>query len=180
MRILMVDDEADVLQALMAIMRTIPGHEVRVAANSQKAHEQAAAMGGLDLLISDVVMEPTDGFTLRAELQAIYPQMETVFLTGYDLSDHAERIGGTPVLAKPMDLREIRTMIASFELSLPVPDSDDAPVAMAAPVAVQAPVVPVAVPQTPRPQPTVAVPATARAVPQATAAPRAVAGQSGI
>src|SRR5207244_2116424 len=103
MRILIVDDEAGVLQALMVIVRALPGHEIKVAANAQKANEHAAAMGGVDLLITDVVMEPVDGFSLRAELQAKYPAMQTVFISGYDLSDYAEHIGGAPTLAKPVD-----------------------------------------------------------------------------
>jgi len=48
MRILLVDDDSSVLQALMATLKTMPGHDVRVAANAQKAHEHAAALGGVD------------------------------------------------------------------------------------------------------------------------------------
>ena len=88
MRILLVDDEASVLQAHMAVLKTIPGHDVRVAANAAKAMELASALGGVYLLISDVVMDPTDGFTLRDELRALYPEMQTVFVSGYDLSDY--------------------------------------------------------------------------------------------
>src|SRR5688572_32376687 len=103
MRILLVDDDPSVLQALMAILKTIPGHEVKPAATSQKAHANAEALGGCDLLITDVVMEPTDGFTLRAELQALYPWMRTIFISGYDLSDYTEQTSDAHVLAKPVD-----------------------------------------------------------------------------
>src|SRR5215207_5519653 len=111
MRILLVDDDSSVLQALMATLKTMPGHEIRVAANAQKAHEHAQALGGLDLLITDVVMEPTDGFTLRAELQALYPQMRTVFISGYDLSDYVEQTSGANVLAKPVDANVLRAVV---------------------------------------------------------------------
>ena len=113
MRILIVDDEADVLQAIMAIVKAVPGHMVRVAANAQKAVEHAAALGGVDLLITDVVMEPTDGFTLRAALQGEYPAMRTVFVSGYDLSDYAEQTAGATVLAKPVDAMAIITEIGN-------------------------------------------------------------------
>ena len=112
MRILLVDDDPSVLQALMAILKTIPGHEVKLAANAQKAHENAAAMGGCDLLITDVVMEPTDGFTLRGELQALYPRMRTVFISGYDLSDYSEQTSNAHVLAKPVDANVLKGLIA--------------------------------------------------------------------
>jgi formylglycine-generating enzyme required for sulfatase activity/DNA-binding NarL/FixJ family response regulator len=113
MRILIVDDDAGVLQTLMAVVRAVPGHDVKVAANAQKAAEHAMAMGGVDLLITDVVMEPTDGFTLRAELQAHYPAMRTVFVSGYDLSDYSEQIAGAAVLAKPVDAMALLTEIGN-------------------------------------------------------------------
>ncbi len=127
MRILIVDDEADVLQALMAVVKAVPGHDVRVAANAQKAVEHAATLGGVDLLITDVVMEPTDGFTLRAALQAEYPDLRTVFVSGYDLSDYAEQTAGATVLTKPVDAMALITEIGKAVGHL------TAPVAVAAP-----------------------------------------------
>ena len=122
MRILIVDDEADVLQAMMGVVKAVPGHDVKVAANGQKALEHAAALGGVDLLLTDVVMEPMDGFTLRAQLQNLYPEMRTVFISGYDLSDYAEHIGEATVLAKPVDAMAIITEIgkAVGHLTAPV------------------------------------------------------------
>ncbi|MEO6789166.1 MAG: response regulator, partial [Chthoniobacteraceae bacterium] len=176
MRILIVDDEAGVLQALMAILRALPGHDLKVAANAQKACEHAVAMGGVDLLITDVVMEPTDGFTLRAELQANYPAMQTVFISGYDLSDYAEHIAGAPTLAKPVDAMALITEIGNAVACLSAPVAAVVPekarlsgktTAIAVPAAApQAVAQPVAVPQA------VAQP-VARAVPQATAIPTA-------
>ena len=121
MRILIVDDEADVLQAIMAVVKAVPGHEVRVAANAQKAVDHAATMGGVDLLITDVVMEPTDGFTLRAALQGEYPAMRTVFISGYDLSEYAEQTAGATVLAKPVDAMAIITEIGKVVGHLTAP-----------------------------------------------------------
>ncbi len=182
MRILLVDDDSSVLQALIAILKTIPGHDVRLAANAQKAHEQAAALGGLDLLITDIVMEPTDGFTLRAELQALYPQMGVIFISGYDLSDYGEQIAGAHVLPKPVDAGVLRGLItgsvkemtSSVVATGPVAVAQPRAVAVAQAVAVAKPVAaqPRAVAQ---PQPSAvrpAVAAVAVAVPQATAAAR--------
>ncbi len=185
MRILLVDDDSSVLQSLVAILKTIPGHDLRLAANAQKAHEQAAALGGLDLLITDIVMEPTDGFTLRAELQALYPQMDVIFISGYDLSDYGEQIAGAHVLAKPVDagvLRglitgSVKEMISSVTGATPVA-VPGAPQAVAAqPRAVAQPqAAPVARPVSSPPQPAAvrtAVPvAVPMAVPHANAVPR--------
>jgi len=145
MRILLVDDEAAVLQAHMAILKTMPGHDVRVAANAAKAIEHAAALGGIELLITDVVMDPTDGFTLREELQALYPEMRTIFVSGYDLSDYAERIAGSPVLSKPVEAEALRAAIA--DVAPTHSEAVETPAQERAPEPVPAAVVPIAVPE---------------------------------
>ena len=58
MRILLVDDDTSVIQSLLATIKTLPGHELRAATSGGKALENAATLGGLDVLITDVVMEP--------------------------------------------------------------------------------------------------------------------------
>jgi formylglycine-generating enzyme required for sulfatase activity/CheY-like chemotaxis protein len=121
MKILIVDDEASVLQSIMAVVKAVPGHEVKVAANGPKAIEHAAALGGVDLLITDVVMEPMDGFSLRAELQTSYPAMQTVFVSGYDLSDYAEQLVGAASLAKPVDAMALITEIGNAVTRLTAP-----------------------------------------------------------
>jgi formylglycine-generating enzyme required for sulfatase activity/DNA-binding NarL/FixJ family response regulator len=182
MRILIVDDEAGVLQALMAIMRALPGHEVKVAANAQKAHEHAAGMGGVDLLITDVVMEPVDGFSLRAELQAKYPAMQTVFISGYDLSDYAEHIAGAPALTKPVDAMELISEIGNAAARLAAPVAKAVPekarlsgktTAIAVPAAASH-ATPQPVPQ-PVAQPVAVAQATAVPAAQPVAVPQAVA-----
>jgi formylglycine-generating enzyme required for sulfatase activity/DNA-binding NarL/FixJ family response regulator len=176
MRILIVDDEAGALQALMAVVKAIPGHDVRVAASAQKAHEQAAALGGVDLLITDVVMDPTDGFTLRAEMLGLYPSMQAVFVSGYDLTEYAEQTAGTPVLSKPVDADALRTEIENAAARLAAPPA--AAVAAVSPVA-EAQSVAVPVVKAPAPQPVaVATPqAPSPVVAQPSAVPRAVPAQ---
>lgn len=122
MRIILVDDDSSVLPELLTILKSIPGHEVRVATNSQKAHEHATALGGVDLLITDVVMEPTDGFTLRAEFAAQFPTMRVLFISAYDLSDYAEHLGGAATMVKPINGDELRGFVenASAELAASV------------------------------------------------------------
>ena len=122
MRILLVDDDTAVIQALLAVLRSLPGHEVRVATSAEKAVENAAALGGLDLLITDVVMEPTDGFSLRNHLTAEYPRLRTILISGYDLSDYAEHMQGSRLLAKPIEAEALLSAVAEELAALqPVP-----------------------------------------------------------
>ncbi len=120
MRILLVDDDTSVLQALLAVLKTLSGHEIRVAANGEKALENAHAMGGVDVLITDVVMEPMDGFTLRDQVRAHYPSVRTVLITGYDLSDYAEQTVGCQLLQKPVSPETFLAAVAR-ELRPPAP-----------------------------------------------------------
>ena len=191
MRILIVDDEADVLQAIMAIVKAVPGHEVRVAANAQKAMDHAGTMGGVDLLITDVVMEPTDGFTLRAALQADFPAMRTVFVSGYDLSDYAEQTVDAAVLQKPVDAMGLITEIGKAVGHITAPPMAAAPekarvagktTAITLPAAAKPAAAPAAVPVVAEPVP-VATAVPIEAVPTAAAVQvaRAVAvPQSGV
>jgi formylglycine-generating enzyme required for sulfatase activity/CheY-like chemotaxis protein len=103
MRILIVDDDTSVIQTLLATLKTLPGHDVRVATSGEKAIEHASAMGGVDLLITDVVMEPMDGFTLRDQIHARYPDTRTILISGYDLSDYPEQTEYHQLLQKPFD-----------------------------------------------------------------------------
>ena len=74
---------------------------MRTASAGGEALLAARAWGGPDVLVTDVAMEPMDGFKLREMLSGEFPAMRTVFVSGYDLTDHAERVAGAPVLGKP-------------------------------------------------------------------------------
>jgi formylglycine-generating enzyme required for sulfatase activity/CheY-like chemotaxis protein len=163
MRILIVDDDTGVIQTLLATVKTLPGHDVRVATSGDKALENAAGMGGVDLLITDVVMDPMDGFTLRDHIVSRYPHARTILLTGYDLSDYPEQTQNHQLLQKPVSTQ---TLLAAVQHEL-------ASIVPSAPVAVRA--VPQPKPTTgpvgiPQPRAVAAAPA-AQAQPRATAAP---------
>ena len=103
MRILLVDDDSGVIQSLLAVLKTLPGHDLRVAMSGDKALENASAMGGVDLLITDVVMDPMDGFTLRDQMVSRYPQVKTILISGFDLTDYPEQTKYHQVLRKLAD-----------------------------------------------------------------------------
>src|SRR5260221_8120663 len=160
MRILLVDDDTGVIPALLAIVKTLPGHELRVATTGEKALENAAALGGVDLLITDVVMEPMDGFTLRDHLVSLYPEMRTILISGYDLSDYPEQTQNHQLLTKPIDAEQLLAAIAREMVVPPEPEPEPAPVATPAPMVAQATIkaVPVARPGEPTNPRTASVP----------------------
>jgi len=173
MRILLVDDDTTVLRAMLTVVRSLPGHTVVAASSADEAMETAAS-SGVDLLITDVVMEPTDGFSLNEQMQALYPGMRTIFLSGYDLSDYAERIGSWQVLMKPVDYQTIAGAVEREATALRAAAAPKVAVPVARPAAVAQPA---AAPRAVAARPTAVAAPKAVAVPRAqpAAAPRAAA-----
>jgi formylglycine-generating enzyme required for sulfatase activity/CheY-like chemotaxis protein len=111
MKILLVDDEPQVLAAWRELLESSGAAEIRTAAVGGDALRMAREMGGPDVLVTDVVMEPMDGFALRDKLSAEYPAMRTVFVSGYDLTDYANRTAGASVLVKPVEVSQLAAAI---------------------------------------------------------------------
>ncbi len=177
MNIILADDDPDILQSLIATLQQLPGHDVRPAGAGGVALQAAAAMGGVDLLITDVVMEPMNGLMLRDAVVKRFPSAKVIFISGYDLSDYAEQTRGYQVLQKPFEPADLIAAIGREFAAPPAP-----PAAVPVPVAVPrvAAAQPRAVAATPAAQPRVAaVPvAQPRAVAANPAQPRAVAQPS--
>jgi formylglycine-generating enzyme required for sulfatase activity/CheY-like chemotaxis protein len=132
MRILLVDDDTSVIQALLPALKGLAGAEVRAATTGAKAIENAAALGGLDLLITDVVMEPMNGFALREEIVARYPGVRTILISGYDLSDYAEQTRDLRLLAKPLEPAALLAVIEQDFAPAPIPAAAPAATAVSA------------------------------------------------
>ena len=102
MKILVVDDEEIIVESLVEIIRCYGDFEVEGVLSGPDALAKVEEMGGIDMLITDVVMDRMDGFGLRDVLRRLYPTLEVVFVTGYDLSDYAANVGGAVILSKPI------------------------------------------------------------------------------
>src|SRR5690348_3874895 len=111
MKILIVDDEPGLASGLAQWLDEngwgLPG----VATTSDEAIEWVNQNGGVDMLIADVILQPADGFTLRETLQPHFPQMKAIFISGHDLSAHAARMEGCPLLTKPVTGEELDNAI---------------------------------------------------------------------
>ena len=81
--VLLVDDEPSIRQLLRQRLED-SGYELLEAPSGRKALELARQRkGGIDLLLTDVVMSKMNGFTLAAELTFRHPEMRVLFITGY-------------------------------------------------------------------------------------------------
>jgi putative two-component system response regulator len=118
-RILIVDDEPHVLDAVRRVLR--PEHEAWDLAFATTADQALAELRGGDfhVAICDVRMPGKDGLELLAELRAEGPtrDLPVVMLTGAnepDLKRRALDLGATDLLTKPADPEELIARIRSM------------------------------------------------------------------
>jgi two-component system CheB/CheR fusion protein len=84
-RILMVDDEADMLESFAALLRVV-GAEVDIAGCAREALDRVqAAPRRYDLIVSDIGMPEMDGYALLAELrkQSATADTPAIALSGF-------------------------------------------------------------------------------------------------
>jgi len=113
MRILIVDDEPGVAEALRELLDAQGMFDIKTAADGEAALREARSWAeGPEVLVADVVMEPMDGFSLRDGLAGEFPNLRVVFTSAYDLSAYANRLSGAAVLPKPVDVAELANVLA--------------------------------------------------------------------
>ena len=103
MRILVVDDQAELADDLAQKLHDATGYDVTVAAGSERALEITREEGAPDVLVSEVVLQGVDGFRLHESLRAERPDLFTIYVTAYDVSEYHEYLNGTPVFYKPVE-----------------------------------------------------------------------------
>ncbi|NMC72206.1 MAG: response regulator, partial [Myxococcales bacterium] len=102
--VLLVEDEAT-LRKVMRRTLAAAGYRVLEAADGEEALAVAGSLaGGIDLLLTDVVMPRMDGWTLADRLQQARPGLRVLFVSGHAeeaVARHKTPAGGAEILAKP-------------------------------------------------------------------------------
>jgi len=115
--VILVDDDGAVRNVLLRLVEG-QGHEVREAADGRAAmrlmREQAA-----DVVISDIYMPEMDGLEVLMSMQAEFPGIRIVIMSGGgsiktgSVLDIATTLGARAVLAKPVADADLRAAIAA-------------------------------------------------------------------
>jgi CheY-like chemotaxis protein len=113
-RILVVDDEPGIAGVLSEVLQ-LDGHTVETVGNGEAALGKLA-MGGYELILSDIRMPELDGPSLYRELERRDPRLlrRMIFLTGDTLSPGTREFlekTGAPCLAKPFALNDVREIV---------------------------------------------------------------------
>lgn len=113
-RILIVDDEPNILELLHTALRFI-GYEVWAATSGAQALAAAETFRP-DLVVLDVMLPDTDGFEVCRRLRGLLPEVRVVFLTARNQAADAVTgltvAGGDDYVRKPFSLDELVARIA--------------------------------------------------------------------
>ena len=113
-RVLVVDDNEEVRDVLVAYLETL-GYRTLQAASGHDALELLADGGaGIDLLMADYAMPGMSGTELMRAVRAERPDLPVVVITGYaDTTDLDGRLDEAMLLQKPFRINELATAIES-------------------------------------------------------------------
>jgi len=115
-RVLVVDDDPDVLQTFKAILESF-GHTA-VASASAAAAVDIFAQDDFDIVITDVGMPGMSGWQLAERLQALRRRAAVIFVTGWGLRDdelaRLKALGVTDCLFKPVQGHEVDLAIQTI------------------------------------------------------------------
>ena len=120
MRILLVDDEAELTEPLSRVLSR-EGYQVDVAYDGQSGN-QLAAKGEYDLLILDWMLPQFSGLDICQQLRSRGDATPVLFLTAKDTLD--DRVAGLDAgaddyLVKPFELRELLARVRALLRRLP-------------------------------------------------------------
>ncbi|ATB45524.1 sigma-54-dependent transcriptional regulator [Corallococcus macrosporus] len=108
-RLLVVDDQRN-MRATTALLLRAENYTVFEAATGEEALAQLAS-GSIDLLLTDLKMEPMDGLTLLRRALEVAPRLQVIMMTAFgsiESAVEAMRLGAYDYVTKPFKESELR------------------------------------------------------------------------
>ncbi|MGD8563532.1 MAG: response regulator [Desulfarculaceae bacterium] len=113
LRILLVDDEKNIREALYEYLKAINRHEVVTASNGQEALDHLS-QGRFDCAFLDLKMPGMTGVEVLSAIKNIDQTLPVVIMTGYPSLDAAidtMRQGASDFLVKPFSLQQVKASL---------------------------------------------------------------------
>jgi signal transduction histidine kinase/ActR/RegA family two-component response regulator len=127
LRLLLVDDEPDNLEVLQEVL-AVEGHEAETASSGRAALDLVTSGRRYDVVLCDIGMPEMSGWQVVREIHKHDPDLPIYLLTGWanEIGEQDPRLGAVRgVLAKPLDLDELRSVLATSGSSAPPPANDE-------------------------------------------------------
>jgi two-component system cell cycle sensor histidine kinase/response regulator CckA len=113
-RVLVVDDEEPIRRFVERVL-TDAGYETIVAADGAEAIKRVEKQGGLDLLVTDLMMPEMSGDELARRLRQTDRDLKVLYLTGFADQLFKEKVTlwhGEAFLEKPCSVKGLREAVA--------------------------------------------------------------------
>ena len=110
LNILVVDDNRSAADALARVLSK-QGHEVSTAYDGQTAITTLQSRPTLDVVLTDLKMEPVDGMAVLRAARQCRPPLEVIVFTAYgavDIAVEAMRLGARDFLTKPVTVEQVQ------------------------------------------------------------------------
>jgi DNA-binding NtrC family response regulator len=107
-KVLLVDDEADFLEAMAARM-LVRGLEVTTATSTIDALGMVES-GHFDVIVMDLMMPEMAGLEALKALKDLKPELQIILLTGYatrEIETAALKLGAVDLIEKPADIERL-------------------------------------------------------------------------
>lgn len=122
LRILIVDDEADVELLFRQRMRKAVREgllQLEFAFSGEEAIQRLNSTEHTDiaLILSDINMPGMSGYELLEKIKSAHPSMKVVMVTAYgdeQYREKARQLGADDFITKPIDFRQIEDIIQSL------------------------------------------------------------------
>jgi len=114
-RMLLVDDEAEVLSTSAETLGSL-GYEVVCAATAQEALEALASATGIEVMLADVLMPGTNGVDLAREARRQQPGLDVILVSGFPttaMDASAGEPGEFKFLMKPFTPSEVALLLGT-------------------------------------------------------------------
>ena len=125
-RILIVDDEPRILLLMKGLLKA-NGYEVETAKDGAAALEIVKA-GVVDIVVTDLRMQPMDGMELFREVRAASPDIPVILLTAYasvETAIDALKSGIFDYLTKPFKVEDMLACLKRAEEKIAKSDMED-------------------------------------------------------
>ena len=111
-RILLIDDEASILQSISMLLAS-DEHKVTAIRSSEKAVD-IIKNGDYDILITDIRMAPVDGMEILKLAHDYHPEKPTIVVSAYSSDDTIQDCmdhGCVAYIKKPFKIHEVQDAV---------------------------------------------------------------------
>jgi two-component system cell cycle sensor histidine kinase/response regulator CckA len=114
LRIMVVDDEEGVRRYADRVLRAA-GYQPVLAANGFEALRLATSMGGVDALVTDLMMPEMNGAELVRRLRQEMSELKVLYMSGFSdrvVDNEARRSGREAFLEKPYTIKALEQAVS--------------------------------------------------------------------